>query len=537
MKYFDSCCEIGPRNDKDPAAPWSVTDVLRWMDHTGIDGALVSHTLSRKTDPLAARDRLAKAIKAAPGRLFPLWDVLPPDAGDAEPAPAEFLANLADADVRAVRFCPRSHAYPFHLDILGDLLAALEQARIPVFLEATEIPGDANGLYASLACLLKSYPDLPVVLQRAGWSMQRVITALMARYENLHLEFSSLQNNRGLEVYAARFGVHRLLFGTGLPERSAGALRAYVDYAQLSEADRAAIAGGNLSRLLGGLEPVAAPAREPDPLRDAAARGAVLPATRVLDAHCHLLPDGANSSGATVMYQGDARGMGEIQEIMGIKQTAVMSWSGPLGSDVDQGNEAVSAAVRRFPDQYLGVMYINPIHRSRDNLLAEMEQLVDREGFVGLKPYVRGGLRYNDPLYTPCWEFAEARALYVLCHTGGPAGDMDVMVDLAQTYPAVQWLVAHTGGSFSMARSVADAMLQCPNIWAEITLTAATNGVIEWLAETVGSDRILFGTDAPMRDPRPQFGWVVWADLPVADRRLILGENFNRILKMRRPPK
>jgi predicted TIM-barrel fold metal-dependent hydrolase len=75
-----------------------------------------------------------------------------------------------------------------------------------------------------------------------------------------------------------------------------------------------------------------------------------------------------------------------------------------------------------------------------------------------------------------------------------------------------------------------------PNIGAELTLTPVTNGVIEWLASQVGDGRILFGTDAPMRDPRPQLGWVVWADLPLASRRKILGENFRSLLAKRKNP-
>ena len=49
-------------------------------------------------------------------------------------------------------------------------------------------------------------------------------------------------------------------------------------------------------------------------------------------------------------------------------------------------------------------------------------------------------------------------------------------------------------------------------------------------ADEVGDDRILYGTDSPMRDPRPQFGWVAWSRLPEASRRNILGRNFERLL-------
>ena len=90
MLYFDCLCQVGPRNEKDPASPWSVDDVLKWMDHCCIDGALVTHTLSIENDPVDARKRLGDDISRAAGRLFPVWTVLPEGAGDFEASPEEF---------------------------------------------------------------------------------------------------------------------------------------------------------------------------------------------------------------------------------------------------------------------------------------------------------------------------------------------------------------------------------------------------------------------------------------------------------------
>ena len=67
-------------------------------------------------------------------------------------------------------------------------------------------------------------------------------------------------------------------------------------------------------------------------------------------------------------------------------------------------------------------------------------------------------------------------------------------------------------------------------MYAEITLTPVTNHVIEFLVDATDDEHVLFGTDAPMRDPRQQLGWVVWANLPEMTRKKILAENFNRIL-------
>ena len=87
------------------------------------------------------------------------------------------------------------------------------------------------------------------------WSQQRYVHRLMQLHENLHIEFSAYQINRGIESYAAEFGDERLVFGTGGTEKSPGAARTYIDYAQLSAESKERIAGGNLRRLLRGQGP------------------------------------------------------------------------------------------------------------------------------------------------------------------------------------------------------------------------------------------------------------------------------------------
>ena len=532
--YFDCLCEVGPRSDKDPAAPWSVRDVLRWMDHCGIDGALVGHTLTRTNDLVDARRRLSDEIAVAPKRLFPLWSIVPPDAGDIDESPDDLLKAMEEANARAIKLFPRSHIYPFLPALIAPFMETLAAHGIPVLLDYPELPDGSTAVFTAMDDFLSAFPRLDVVLQRASWGCQRIVTALMGRHLNLHLELSKMQHNRGIEVYLERFGADRLLFGTGLPAMSAGAARAWIDYAQISDDAKEKIAGGNLSRLLRGLTPRRAAASEPDTLRDLARRGRPLAGIEVLDAHCHVLHEGADSVGGYVMYRGDGDGLVELMDVTGVDTTALMSWVGPLGCDMVEGNDIVARAMAKHPGRFLGVAYINPSHHSRDELMAEVRKRVEDQDFVGLKPYHNLGLKYNDDLFAPCWEYANDRGLYALCHIGGKGGGVDVIGELAERYRGMQWIIPHTGGSFGMARQVAGVMKSHPNIWAELTLTPVTNGVIEWLAGEVGDDRILFGTDAPMRDPRPQFGWVVWSDLPEKTRRRILGGNFRRLLGMRR---
>ena len=69
------------------------------------------------------------------------------------------------------------------------------------------------------------------------------------------------------------------------------------------------------------------------------------------------------------------------------------------------------------------------------------------------------------------------------------------------------------------------------NVALEITLTAATYKVIEFMAEHAGADRVLFGTDQPMRDPLPQFGWMAYTHCSLEAKRQMFGLNMKKILQ------
>jgi predicted TIM-barrel fold metal-dependent hydrolase len=68
------------------------------------------------------------------------------------------------------------------------------------------------------------------------------------------------------------------------------------------------------------------------------------------------------------------------------------------------------------------------------------------------------------------------------------------------------------------------------NIFLEITYTAVTNGVIEYMVREVGAKRVIYGSDTAMRDPIPQFGWLAYAEISEADKRKILGRNMRKII-------
>jgi len=527
MLYFDAHACIGQRPQKHKRTRWSTEHLLEDMQLAELSGALISHALAHSFDPIYGNDRLIQEIGKAPDRLFPVWCILPLGSVDFYSREREMLGAMEEADVRAVRLVRGN--YSLHEAVMGDTFAALEEAQILTLLSMGWAGEDPFAFFHEL---LDRHPRLPVLLTDHVWSQQRHVHRLMQLHENLHIEFSAYQINRGIESYAAEFGDERLVFGTGGTEKSPGAARTYIDYAQLSAESKERIAGGNLRRLLRGQGPlIEASEGGAEDRCIAEARRGIPQSTFVFDAHAHVLPEGKQGAGPNyIMLGGDAAGMVEVNHWCGIDRIAMMSWHGPVCTDAEDGNEVVWRAMQRYGDEIVGVAVMDPTHMNDSDIRAEIDLRYREQGFVGLKPYVHMNLSYEDVGFMPWWAFGDAHRLYALMHVAPHTGGVAGVGRLAERFPNMSWIIAHAGGSYAFAEEVASCIVEHPNVYAELTLTPVTNRVVEFLVEATDDEHVLFGTDAPMRDPRQQLGWVLWADLPMASKEKVLGLNFKRIV-------
>jgi predicted TIM-barrel fold metal-dependent hydrolase len=103
--------------------------------------------------------------------------------------------------------------------------------------------------------------------------------------------------------------------------------------------------------------------------------------------------------------------------------------------------------------------------------------------------------------------------------------------EIAPKYPNLSFIIAHCGSSFETARQGIDAVLKFPNVYLEITLTSVTYRVIEFMVKHAGPDRVLFGTDQPMRDPIPQFGWMAYSRCTFEEKKRMFGLNMKKIIE------
>lgn len=209
-------------------------------------------------------------------------------------------------------------------------------------------------------------------------------------------------------------------------------------------------------------------------------------------------------------------------------------------SNAARGNDQNARFVRAHPDRFIGFLFVTPHYP--DEMLVEMPRAVDELGMKGIKiypPYFSHDVTH--PAWEPVFAFAHERRLPIISHTDGVdpivnpnRGEPGMFVQWARKYPNASIVFAHAGNFSSGRRSCIEAARQCPNIFIEICSSWRHFDSIEELVAGAGEDRILFGSDLPLMDPRVQMGRVMTADLSDQAKRKILGDNAAGLLGLRK---
>lgn len=520
LQYFDCNVQVGKSGYKHVQALWRSEDILATMDQCGIAGALVYHGMGKSHSPLYGNRMLAEEL-ANNKRFFGCWVVMPDQAGDFL-SPETLIDNMAKNNIGSVKIFPRQHQFGLDYLTIGNLFGSLEQENLPVLVDASEIS------FEQLAALLEAYPDLIIILQGLSWGQERRLFPLMDVYKHLYVEFSALQSNAIIETAYERYGAERLLFGSGMPSKSPGAARALIDYARIPNKAKRLIAGGNLARLLNVKQP-SVPMPDQDAITAQCSRGLPIKIP-VYDSHTHLIEDGGGTGSGFPMLKGDIAEMISLYRTIGIQKMSIAPWVGINGGDSEAGNLVAEKAIEKYPDEVEGYVVIDPNYVKDVEVEARKWHL--DKGFRGMKPYFfLSRIPYTDPVYESWWKLGDANRLYALIDPAGQSDEayMAQIEELAQRYPNVAIFMDHAARSFEIAEQYVKVAKKHTNVYLQLTYTTVTLGAIEYLVKEVGVEKVLFGTDSPMRDPRPQVGWLAYANLSLKDKKAIFGGNMKRI--------
>lgn len=204
-------------------------------------------------------------------------------------------------------------------------------------------------------------------------------------------------------------------------------------------------------------------------------------------------------------------------------------------------NDYILEAAARYPKRLIAFCTIQPV--TGDKALKELERCVSSgaKGIGEIRPDVQGFSFKDYKLIRPVVEAVVANGLVLLTHTSEPVGHEyfgkgtltpDFIYPIVLNFPDLKLVCAHWGGGLPFYALMPEVEKALSNVYFD---TAATSflykaEIFKYVAEIVGSDKILFGSDYPLLSPRRIINQLESVRLSSEDRAKILGGNAQRLL-------
>jgi uncharacterized protein len=253
----------------------------------------------------------------------------------------------------------------------------------------------------------------------------------------------------------------------------------------------------------------------------------------VLDAHTHphFREHQAGRAAADVFLR-EARRHG-IEHVVALGDVLAFGRS-PNADQLRSINDDTLWLVKRHPQQVTGFCYLNPTLGER-SVWQEVERCVAVPGIRGLKLEVANNAR--DACMRPVMKAAERYGLVVLQHAWSMTKikqrsfhtDPEDAVLLARRFPNVRVIMAHLTGCG--VRGVLAAR-GCDNLVVDTSGAAPEAGIVAYAVEKLGVHRVIYGSDAPIRDFAVAIARITGAGLGRDAERRILRDNARELLRL-----
>ena len=532
LPLFDLNGDIGRGMIQTPVFA-EAASLLRHMDYLGIERSLVTDVAGREYNPTAGNKALLDSLASTPGavdRLFPVFTINP--ATLYEHGAMAFLSDhLRAKTVRALAVFPTTCRHP--LSHLEPVLAHLAEFR-PVLLWDTRENPNGELDYRDLIDLASRFPDITFVCRKKMWPGFGSVLDAMRRCANIGVDISWLHMRRTIELLVRTFGAERVYFGTGCKTHYGAAIAALM-HAEISDAERARIAHGNLDHLLKA-HPVKVPVaggRADKPLWDSLRQGR--PVTEpVLDAHGHIGPSNRGWYLPELDIQETARQTIRHMDHLGIRRLIVTS-DAALFLDPLEGSRETERLLAPFRDRFSGYVAFNS--RFTERLVPALDDLFAGGFHVGFKVLASyWKTKVDDPGYLPMLRYADAHRLPILYHTWDDRWNSPrLLTDLVKSHPNASFLLGHSGGGTEGRIEAIDLARRFPNVYLEFCGSFTTDYPWADTFAQVGFDRVVFGSDGGgAHDQAWELGHLLSQPVPDADMRPVLSATMLSILSRTR---
>lgn len=247
LNFFDCNCRIGINNEHMPDA----AELLSEMDHYGIDRALVFHNAVHLGAEVTNRDLAGMLEADTEKRLTGVWCILP-DSCDELGNIDDFFNDMTKNRIKALTLDPFNHRYLPRRIVIGKIMDAAKERKIPIMLNAFATPGHWNDMYDFMA----EFPDnIFIYTENSGiWGLDRIFRPLLETYENFYFDTARYWVPEGIYDLVKKYGSDRILYGSGFPYFNHGSSMLQLKNSKLSDEDLRKICSGNLERILGEVQ-------------------------------------------------------------------------------------------------------------------------------------------------------------------------------------------------------------------------------------------------------------------------------------------
>jgi uncharacterized protein len=198
-------------------------------------------------------------------------------------------------------------------------------------------------------------------------------------------------------------------------------------------------------------------------------------------------------------------------------------------ADFIAGNREVARYVEKYKGRFLGACVVNPMFI--DEALREMEECRKQLGFVWVGELCNytGPWRYTAKEFEQLVDQTVKLNMVLDVHT-----ELDEMEYVIGKFPQATIVFPHMGDSneYGHIFKRIDAVAKNKNCYLDTSGYGHDRvGVLEYAVKSIGSDRVLFGSDFSINDPSTVIARIKHAFLTDEQRRKILAGNLQALLR------